>query len=67
MRTKYQYENLNEIEIQHRDEFPSFMEVIEHIVNTIVDLDKEEIKDRRNLFRIFVHFMYFNCDIGKTK
>lgn len=43
------------------------MEVIEHIVNTIVDLDKEEIKDRRNLFRIFVHFMYFNCDIGKTE
>ena len=53
--------------IQHRGEFPSFMEIIEHIVNTIVDLDKEEIKDRRNLFRIFVHFMYFNCDIGKIK
>lgn len=53
--------------IQHRDDFPTFMDVIEHIVKCIVDLDREEIRDRRNLVRIFVHFMYFNCDIGKIK
>ena len=41
------------------------MEVIEHIVNTIVDLEKE-IKDR-NLFRNICSFYVFNCDIGKTK
>lgn len=53
--------------LQHKDEYPTFMNIIEHIVECIVDLDREEIRDRRSLVRIFVHFMYFNCDIGKTK
>lgn len=53
--------------IQNRDKFSTFMDVIEHIVKCIVDVEREDILERRSLVRIFVHFMYFNCDIGKTK
>lgn len=53
--------------IQNREKFLSFMDIIEYIVKCIVGLDREDILERRSLVRIFVHFMYFNCDIGKTK
>jgi len=43
------------------------MAILEHIIDCIVDENKHDIMDARRLVRIFVHFMYFNCDIGKTK
>jgi hypothetical protein len=36
------------------------------MINFIVD-NNTDIKDLRRIVRVFIHFMYFNCDIGRTK
>jgi hypothetical protein len=49
-----------------RSSFGDFKELIEHLINFIVD-NNTDIKDLRRIVRVFIHFMYFNCDIGRTK
>lgn len=65
------YENtvgdLREIIIIERTRFNEFEHILKHLVDYIVQENKEKLKDLRNLVRVFVHFMYFNCDIGKKK
>ena len=65
------YENtvgdLREIIIIERTRFNEFEHILKHLVDYIVQENKEKLKDLRSLVRVFVHFMYCNCDIGKKK
>lgn len=53
--------------ILERNKFTDFMHLIEHLVDYIVSNNEEKLKDLRKIVRVFIHFMYFNCDIGKTQ
>lgn len=53
--------------ILERSEFGDFMELIEHLVNYIVENNHKELKDLRCIVRVFIHYMYFNCDIGRKE
>lgn len=51
--------------ILQRSRFTDFMHLIEHLVAFTVGNYEAEMKDLRKIVRVFIHFMYFNCDIGK--
>jgi hypothetical protein len=53
--------------ILERNRFTEFQMVIEHLVSFLVENNEEKLIEQRQLVRVFIHFMYFNCDIGKTK
>jgi predicted nucleic acid-binding protein len=46
-----------------RSEFFAFEELLETLFDYIFE-NSPELKDRRRLIRVFLHYMYFNCDIG---
>jgi hypothetical protein len=46
-----------------RNEFFDFEELLETLFDYIFE-NSPELKDRRKLIRVFLHYMYFNCDIG---
>lgn len=48
-----------------RANFPAFENLIEYLYEYIWEHNEAELKNIRPLVRIFLHFMYFNCDIGK--
>lgn len=50
-----------------RDQFDSFEKLIEDLVDYVTTKCVDELGTSRNLIRIFIHFMYFECDIGKNK
>ncbi|PVD49612.1 hypothetical protein DC498_24070 [Terrimonas sp.] len=50
-----------------RDRFTEFQYLIEHLVTFVVENNADKLHDIRSIVRVFLHFMYFNCDIGKTK
>ncbi len=50
-----------------RSSFGDFKELIEHLVSFIVSNNEEKLKDIRRIVRVFIHYMYFNCDIGRKK
>jgi hypothetical protein len=52
--------------ILERSRFTDFMHLVEHLVAYTVGNYEGEMKDLRKIVRVFLHFMYFNCDIGKT-
>lgn len=62
------YENtisdINDKIILRRDEYGAFEEIITYIYDYILNSNIELLKDNRKLIRIFLHYMYFNCDIG---
>lgn len=46
----------------------SFMDLLESIVDNISSADSsEDIHHVRKLVRVFVHYMYWNCDIGQKE
>lgn len=49
-----------------RSRFNEFEHIIKHLVDFTVGNNEKELKDLRQIVRVFIHFMYFNCDIGKT-
>ncbi len=53
----------NKITIR-RDEFDRFESVFEFIFNYITQNNTSSINSKRFVW-VFLHFMYFNCDIGK--
>ncbi len=59
--------DLQEIIILDRSKFNEFEYIINHLIDFIVDRNEEKLKDLRKIVRVFIHFMYFNCDIGKVK
>lgn len=50
-----------------RDRFNEFEHIIKHLVDYTVGNNEEKLRDLRKIVRVFIHFMYFNCDIGKTE
>ena len=68
--TKYYSNTVSDLQakiIIERTRFNDFMYLIEHLVDFVVFNNQERLKDLRDIVRVFVHFMYFNCDIGKTR
>lgn len=61
------YENtiddINEEIIIHRDEFDKFDLIFNFLYKFIVE-NNPELKSNRSLVRLFLHYMYYNCDIG---
>ena len=53
--------------ILERDRFNDFMHLIEYLVEFVVKNNLTTLTEIRDKVRVFIHFMYFNCDIGKTK
>ena len=61
------YENtiddINEEIVVHRDEFDKFDLIFNYLYKFIIE-NNPELKSNRNLVRLFLHYMYYNCDIG---
>jgi hypothetical protein len=51
--------------IVHREEYNAFEEILNHLYKLIRDKTNENLMMNRKLIRVFLHYMYFNCDIGK--
>jgi len=48
-----------------RDEFDKFESIITHLYDYVFQNNLEEMRKDRRLILTFLHFMYYNCDIGK--
>lgn len=59
--------DLQEAIIIERNRFNEFEHIIKYLVDYIVKNNEEKLNNLRSIVRVFIHFMYFNCDIGKTK
>jgi len=51
--------------IVHREEYNAFEEILNHLYKLILDNTNQSLMTNRKLIRVFLHYMYFNCDIGK--
>ncbi len=47
-----------------RSEFNTFEEIIDHLYEFILTNNLVELKNDRRLIRVFLHYMYYHCDIG---
>lgn len=56
-------DDINEEIIIHRDEFEKFEEILNFLYKFIVE-NNPELDQNRRLVRVFLHYMYYNCDIG---
>lgn len=61
------YENtiddINADIIVHREEYDKFEAVIEYLYKFVLE-NNPDLEDNRRLVRLFLHYMYYNCDIG---
>jgi len=61
------YENtiddINAKIIIYRKDFEKFEMVLEFLYDFVIS-NNEELKSKRRLVRLFLHYMYYNCDIG---
>ena len=48
-----------------RDEYNTFEEILNHLYKIILDSTNDSLRNNRKLIRVFLHYMYSNCDIGK--
>jgi hypothetical protein len=65
---KYQntIDDINEEITIHRDEYKKFEEILHHLYKFVLE-KSPELEDKRWLIRLFLHYMYYNCDIGKNE
>ena len=56
--------DLQEIVIIRRKDYHQFEEVLQELYKYIMAYNSGELKDKRRMVRVFLHYMYFNCDIG---
>ena len=65
---KIQYQNsvsdLQEEIVIKRDEYGAFEEILNHLYKLILDSNNKKLLNSRMLIRVFLHYMYFNCEIG---
>jgi hypothetical protein len=59
-------DDLNEEILIHRDNYDKFEEILYHLYKFILD-KCPELYNNRKLIRLFLHYMYYNCDIGKKE
>ncbi len=61
------YENtiddINAKIVVHRTDFEKFEMILEFLYDFIIE-NNAELKNKRRLVRLFLHYMYYNCDIG---
>jgi len=50
-----------------RDEYHAFEEVLEYLYAYMLTKHELTLKDNRRLIRVFLHYMYFHCDIGVSE
>ncbi len=50
-----------------RDEYHKFEKIIEYLYDYMLNKHGLVLKDDRRLIRVFLHYMYFHCDIGITE
>ena len=50
-----------------RKEYKTFEEIIEYLFDFIFENNMEQLRNQRRLIRVFLHYMYFNCDIGREQ
>ena len=51
--------------ITHREQFITFDEALEHVYQLMHERSTElQTASRRTLTKVFIHYMYVNCDIG---
>ena len=55
---------LKEKIIVKRSEYGQFEEIFYYLYDYIFDNNEKSLKEERKLVWIFLHYMYFNCDIG---
>lgn len=60
------FELKQKIEV-NRDDLEKFEKAFEYIYLFIFDENSNEIIEHRNLIYVFLHFMYYNCDIGISR
>lgn len=48
----------------NKERFSRFEEIFEMLINYVISKGNEELMENRDLLIIFLHFMYWNCDIG---
>jgi len=66
-KTKY-YNTVTDLQdeiIVHREEYNAFEEILNHLYKLILDKTNNNLMTNRKLIRVFLHYMYFNCDIGR--
>lgn len=56
--------DLNETVIVRRDEYHKFDEVLKEIYDYVMTHNFQSLKEKRKLVHVFLHYMYWNCDIG---
>lgn len=56
-------DDLNEEIIIYRNEYDKFEMIINHLYKIVLD-KFSKLNSKRRLIRIFLHYMYYNCDIG---
>ena len=49
----------------NRNEYHFFEEVLNHLYKLTVDQNNNQLLMKRRLIRVFLHYMYFYCDIGR--
>lgn len=61
------YENtiddINAKILVHRDEYNEFEQLLEYLYDFVIE-NNPDLKSKRRLVRLFLHYMYYNCDIG---
>lgn len=65
---KYQntIDDINEEIIIYRDDYDKFEELINYLYKRILS-NAPDLDNKRSLIRLFLHYMYYNCDIGKNE
>ncbi len=66
---KYYDNTINDLQAKillKRQEYSNFEAVIEDIIELVLSKYEDKIKDCRRMARVFVHYMYYNCDIGQS-
>jgi len=65
---KSKYDNtvsdLQEEIIIKRNDYGAFEEILNHLYKLILDSNNNNLLNNRKLIRVFLHYMYFYCDIG---
>ena len=65
---KSKYENtvsdLQDEIIIKRNDYGAFEEILNHLYKLILDSNNANLLNNRRVIRVFLHYMYFYCDIG---
>ena len=59
-------DDLNEEITIHRDDYDKFELILNHLYKIVLS-KFPELNSKRALVRTFLHYMYYNCDIGKNE